>query len=293
MQEFQLLLAAGGQRFRVRLGAGISLAIEQTFDAAQPRHFFAPPAEAVAWESGGFCGDTRRGGSCNVDRVSVIPHCNGTHTETVGHIVSQRVAAGSRLLGGPLVARLVTVEPVAATGCGEGYVPEPETGDRVITASALMRAVDAPGEDFPLSPIPTAWIVRTLPNDLSKKTRDYSGGSAPYFTHPAIVWLLDRGVEHLLVDLPSIDRMQDGGRMSNHCLFWDVDPASRQMKTAGVEERTVTELVFVPQEVVDGVYLLDLQVPAWGRDAAPSRPVIFPLEASDGFADGGTAGPSG
>jgi hypothetical protein len=33
----------------------------------------------------------------------------------------------------------------------------------------------------------------------------------------------------------------------------------------------------MPDECADGLYLLDLQVPAFATDAAPSRPVLYPI----------------
>ena len=47
----------------------------------------------------------------------------------------------------------------------------------------------------------------------------------------------------------------------------------------------VTELAYVPDSVADGLYLLDLQVPAFGADAAPSRPVLYPLRPLTGDGD--------
>jgi hypothetical protein len=40
---------------------------------------------------------------------------------------------------------------------------------------------------------------------------------------------------------------------------------------------TITELAFVPEALTDGAYLLELQVPALGGDAVPSRPLLYPL----------------
>jgi hypothetical protein len=42
---------------------------------------------------------------------------------------------------------------------------------------------------------------------------------------------------------------------------------------------TITELAFVPDDVKDGLYLLNLQVAPFDNDAAPSRPLLFRLEA--------------
>ena len=36
-------------------------------------------------------------------------------------------------------------------------------------------------------------------------------------------------------------------------------------------------MIFVPNEVHDGDYLLELQLPRFMNDAAPSRPVLYAL----------------
>ena len=37
-------------------------------------------------------------------------------------------------------------------------------------------------------------------------------------------------------------------------------------------------MIYVPEQMKDGYYLLDLQIPAFMSDAAPSRPIIYPIE---------------
>lgn len=279
MADFRLLVSAGGWHWPVCTEAAIPISIDQSFGPDQPNHFGAPRAASVAWESGGFVGDTTRGGSCNVAAVSLVPHCNGTHTETASHIIRDLHPVGARLLAGPVLARLVSVTPVAAESCGEDYLPPWLPGDRVITASSLQAALEQSARVPEQLPRPAAWVIRTLPNPETKKSEQYSfDAPPPFLTSAAIRWLLERGAEHLLVDLPSIDRMADEGRMTNHCLFWEVDPADRQPGNGLALQRTVTEMVFVPDSAADGIYLLDLQVPAWQSDAAPSRPVLFPLD---------------
>ena len=90
-------------------------------------------------------------------------------------------------------------------------------------------------------------------------------------------YVVNNGISHLLVDFPSVDRMYDDGKMSNHCLFWEVDRESREMGNRQAAERTITEMIFVPDELHDGIGVLDIQVPRWHSDAAPSRPVWYPL----------------
>ena len=38
---------------------------------------------------------------------------------------------------------------------------------------------------------------------------------------------------------------------------------------------TITEMIFVPNEIRDGLYLLNLQTTSFDLDASPSKPVIF------------------
>ncbi len=121
-------------------------------------------------------------------------------------------------------------------------------------------------------------VIRTLPNLPEKKSRRYAlSDCIPFFTVEAMEWLTRIGIEHLLVDLPSVDRFLDNGRMENHCRFWGVDPTTRQVTEQHRAAKTITEMIFVPDEVDDGIFWLDLQVPAWEIDAAPSRPVVYPV----------------
>jgi hypothetical protein len=82
---------------------------------------------------------------------------------------------------------------------------------------------------------------------------------------------------HLVVDLPSIDRAQDEGRLTAHRIFFGLPPAVTQLSAATRATATVTELAYIPESVADGPYLLELQVPALGGDAVPSRPLLYRL----------------
>lgn len=63
----------------------------------------------------------------------------------------------------------------------------------------------------------------------------------------------DIGVKHLLIDLPSIDKEKDEGRLEAHNAFWNTQGKVRM-------EATITEFIFVPNSVTDGSYLLNLQI---------------------------------
>ncbi|HET7922821.1 MAG TPA: hypothetical protein VFM15_08720, partial [Gammaproteobacteria bacterium] len=100
----------------------------------------------------------------------------------------------------------------------------------------------------------------------------------PWLAADAVALLVEAGVEHLLVDLPSLDPMHDEGRLEAHRAFWGLPAGSRRKAEAKRPRGTVTEMIYVPDQIRDGYCLLDLQVPAFMSDAAPSRPILYPLE---------------
>ena len=44
----------------------------------------------------------------------------------------------------------------------------------------------------------------------------------------------------------------------------------------------MTEFIFVDDDIADGRYLLDIQIAPFAADAAPSRPVLYPLIPEQG-----------
>jgi kynurenine formamidase len=124
---------------------------------------------------------------------------------------------------------------------------------------------------------PRALVVRTRPNGAGKRAHDYSAETPPYLTREAAALLVERGIEHLIVDLPSVDRARDEGRLTAHRTFFGLPAGAVDLAQARRPAATITELAFVPEEVRDGAYLLELQVPALGGDAVPSRPLLYAL----------------
>jgi kynurenine formamidase len=246
----------------------IDISIPLKFNGPQPNSFGVEPAASSACEYGDLVGDTRRSGSCNFERVTLIPHCNGTHTECVGHITKERISVRDCLNDIIVRSALVTIEPEFASKCGESYAVRFGDGDRVITRRLIESKVgDA-----------EALIIRTLPNDESKLSRLYRDGIPPYFTNEAMNLLFERDVKHLLVDLPSIDRLYDEGKLSNHRIFWQVEAGKFEINEKTRLHSTVTELIYVPNDLADGEYLLNLQIAPFESDAAPSRPIIFKMK---------------
>jgi len=262
----------------VDLGAPIDISIPLKFNGPQPNAYGVNLATSHACESGDIVGDTRRGGSCNFEQYTLIPHCNGTHTECVGHITNERISIRDRLIDVFFPAVLVSVQPELCGGTGESYASVFGESDLVITSGAVHKVLERSGWGPPAyaggSDV-MALVVRTLPNDDSKLTRRYGNEIPPYFTNDAITSIVDLGFSHLLVDLPSIDRLFDEGKLSNHRIFWNVDPDSFEANAGTRKHATITELIYVPESVPDGIYLLNLQIAPFAADASPSRPMLF------------------
>jgi hypothetical protein len=75
--------------------------------------------------------------------------------------------------------------------------------------------------------------------------------------------------------VPSIDRLYDEGKLSNHRIFWQVEADKFEVNDKTRMNSTVTELIYVPNDVEDGEYFLNLQIAPFEADAAPSRPLLF------------------
>ena len=254
-----------------------SLAITLEFNGQQTNFYQTDRATSTPLQQGDFVADTGAGNSFNVDCLKLIPHCNGTHTETVGHIVDDQVWIADAVKQPLLVASLISVSPttVESSNAADSYLPKLASTDRIISLATIQAALDAAEVERIR---PQALIVRTLPNSTQKKTTTYEAKSAPaFFCIEAMQAIINSGVEHLLIDLPSIDRMMDEGLLTNHHLFWNVPAGTQKISDESEIHKTITEMIFVPDSVRDGTYLLNLQVPAFASDAAPSRPVIFEL----------------
>lgn len=285
------LIDFGHGEVRIDLSRPISLAIELDFSDRQPRHFGAPQATSRPFAVPGFSGSVEHGASCNCQTLTLIPHCNGTHTECVGHLTREPLDAHRVAPLGFIPAMLVSIEPVEASTSGETTDPTPHSGDTLITRRALEKSwhsATAAGigaavasRTTPVPFEPRALIIRTLPNQPDKQHRNYSDSTPPYLSREAAELLIERGIEHLVVDLPSIDRAHDEGRLTAHRIFFGLPPRSTALAQATRPRATVTELAYIPDAAPDGPYLLELQVPALGGDAVPSRPLLYRLSGRE------------
>jgi arylformamidase len=200
---------------------------------------------------GDWVGEVSLGGSVNFRNIAFNPHGNGTHTECVGHISKENYSINQVLKKFFFIAELITILP-----------DELSNGDHVITSEHIQNCL---GDKKP-----EALIIRTVSNPTSKMDMQYSGTNPPYLTEDAMKYIVDLRVEHMLIDLPSVDKERDEGKVVCHHIFWDY-PNNPQI------QKTITELIYVPNDVLDGTYLLNLQIASFENDATPSKPVLYKI----------------
>ncbi len=248
------------------------ISIPLDFNGEQPNAYGVEKATSKPCEAGSLIGDTRRGGSCNFEQIKLIPHCNGTHTESIGHITNERISIQQSLRDCFIPAVLVTIKPVDAFSIDETYSVKLNNEDKLITKKALENALEKIEE-----PWLEGLIIRTLPNEEDKKAREYKLKIPPFFSLEAMRFIREKDVRHLLVDVPSIDRLFDEGKLAAHRIFWNIEPGSYELNETSLINNTITEMIYAPNEITDGNYLLNLQIAPFVADASPSRPVLFEI----------------
>ena len=269
--RLKLTLSIDGVERRVDIGHAIDLSIPIDPHGPHPRFFCDAQASAAPLRSGDFVGRVAEGGAANAEWIHFLAHCHGTHTECAGHLSARAQRVGDQLANRPWLAQAVSLTGVEPNATGERYALPPVAGETLLTCADLRAACGAGLEAI------DALVIRTLPNDADKRERNYSQHPVyPVLTEAAMLWLAQSGLTHLLIDTPSVDRAHDDGRLANHRQWWGYDDQGDIARP----ERGITEMIFVPDEARDGLYLLDLQLAPFVSDATPSRPLLFPLHTA-------------
>jgi arylformamidase len=213
--------------------------------------WYCDPVRIEPVVMGDWIGDVNKGSGVNFRNVFLNPHGNGTHTECVGHISAESYTLNQNLKTFFFLAELVSVKP------------EQMNDDLIITRNQLEKISKYKNV--------SAIIVRTLPNNPDKFTFQYSNTNPAYLHHEAAQWIVDKKISHLLIDLPSIDREKDEGKLRAHHVFWQYPEATRK-------DCSITELIYVDNSIPDGLYLLNIQITSIENDASPSKPVLYKIE---------------
>jgi arylformamidase len=211
--------------------------------------FFAPQPEFTPLVSGSFIGSTAHGSPVNFYNVKLNPHGNGTHTECVGHISKEKFTINQCLKEFHFHAMLITINPIIV-----------ENGDSIINKKQIEEKVNLTGNI-------QALIVRT---NKSGKNQIHSGTNPTFFQPEVFEYLNSIGITHFLTDLPSVDREEDGGELLSHKAFWEY-PDKIQI------HKTITELVYVEDNIKDGIYFLNIQIAAFELDVSPSKPLLYTM----------------
>ena len=233
----------------------ISIPISNTDENPIAWYIEKPVIEPVKF--GEWIGQVSSGmSSTNFNNILFNPHGHGTHTECLGHITRDFYSINQALKQFFFMAELVSV-----TLEERGY-------DLVITKEVIEKVLDGK--------MPEAIVIRTVPNEDSKKSRKYSHTNPPYLEEAAARFLRESGIQHLLIDLPSVDKEKDEGKLLAHKAFWNVTDVNHLNSDARLNA-TITEMIFVADSIQDGSYLLNLQIASFENDASPSKPVLYQL----------------
>jgi kynurenine formamidase len=246
-------------------GAALSADLSQPIDISIP--LSDTDSNPIAWyidkpviepvKMGDWVGKVSEGSSTNFNNIFFNPHGHGTHTECLGHITRDFYSVNRALKQFFFMSELVSVQP------------ETQGEDFVITKAQIEAVLNGK--------TPEAIVIRTLPNEAKKKSKNYSNTNPPYLEEAAATFIGECGIKHLLIDMPSVDRESDEGRLVAHKAFWNVKDINN-LNVDARHDATITEMVYVNDDVKDGSYLLNLQIASFENDASPSKPVLYKLD---------------
>ena len=226
----------------------ISISLRASKDNVNAWYLEEPKIEPVKFDD--WFGSVAKGANVNFNNIWFNPHAHGTHTECVGHITKAFHSINKNLKQFFFMAEVISV------------APEMSDEDFVISKKQIQFALGNKKRD--------AIVIRTMPNMKDKLTKHYSNTNPTYLTEEAAIFLREKGIKHLLIDLPSVDKEKDGGKLLAHNAFWNTKGKLRL-------DATITELIYVPNKVQDGTYFLNLQIAPFENDASPSKPILYKI----------------
>jgi kynurenine formamidase len=246
------------QNFEIDLSKPIDISIPLSNSDKNPIAWYLDKPEISPVVSGDWIGKVSSGNSStNFNNIYFNPHGHGTHTECLGHITREFYSINDCLKQFFFLAELISVEPEVV---GE---------DLIITKSQIELLLSNKNRF-------DALIIRTLPNKNDKLSKKYSNKNPPYLSEEAAIYIREIGIKHLLIDLPSVDKERDEGKLLAHKAFWNVKNVNILNEDARLD-CTITELIFVDDKIPDANYLLNLQIANFVNDASPSKPVLYEI----------------
>ena len=251
-------ISINNQNFEVNLSKPLDISILLSNTDDNPIAWYLEKPEISPVVFGDWIGKVSEGSSStNFNNILFNPHGHGTHTECLGHITREFYSINDCLKEFFFMSQLISIEP------------ENIDNDLVITKNQIQNLVHHKNLD--------ALIIRTLPNEINKLSKKYSHTNPAYLSEEAAIYIREIGVKHLLIDLPSVDKEHDEGKLLAHKSFWNVTNVDVLNSDARID-CTITEMIFVNDKIADGNYLLNLQIVNFVNDASPSKPVLYELK---------------
>ena len=242
---------------KIDLSKPIDISIPLTNNDQNPIAWYIEKPMIEPVKVGDWIGKVSEGASTNFNNIFFNPHGHGTHTECLGHITREFYSINETLKQFFFMAELISI------------LPENQNNDLVITKNHIEKSLNKNR--------PEALIIRTFPNLESKKNQKYSHTNPPYLSEEAAVFIREIGIKHLLIDLPSVDREEDEGKLLAHKAFWNVTDINSLNNDARLD-CTITEMIYVDENILDGNYLLNLQIVNFENDASPSKPILYEIK---------------
>ena len=249
-------MIANINNFQIDLSKPIDISIPLSNTDKNPIAWYIEKPEIEPVKLGDWIGKVSEGSSTNFNNIFFNPHGHGTHTECLGHITREFYSINQCLKQFFFTAELISI------------TPEKINGDWVITKVLIEEALNGK--------TPEAIVIRTLPNLEQKKHKNYSKTNPPYLSAEAAIFIREIGIQHLLIDLPSVDREEDEGKLLAHKAFWNVKDVNNLNEDTRLN-CTITEMIFVENEILDGSYILNLQIASFENDASPSKPILYKI----------------
>lgn len=227
-----------------------------------PNGFFLPRISSTTFVyKDQFTGDVQKGGSCNVDILGCVPH-GLTHIETSAHILVQDEHA-------------VTIKDIPVQNLsGPVYVIDVSSLDAGAGTALQWQHIEKKLKNISL---PVSMLAIKTKASLLPQDTDFSGKDFLYLGPDTARQLHDfkPQIKCLLLDLPSIDREHDGGKLSAHRNFFGLPEKGHRHEDK--EKRTLVELAWF-SGLEEGYYYAFITPQRFQTNAVSTGIVFYSLQ---------------
>jgi len=264
--SFDILIRVRDTENNLRIfepGAPVNVSREVRFrpETVSTGSFYLPKPKLETFRSGDqFIGDVDKGGSCNVDIITYVPH-NVTHAETSSHVtrygenaVTLNKIPAEYLTGIALLIDLSDLPDEPGSLISRQHIESKlEQNNLPITMLAVKTGASGLPADYDFS----GKNYMAVTPEAAAAVHDYSPG--------------DSRIDCLLLDLPSIDPEEDEGKLSAHRAIFGLPETGHDMTDA--EMRLLVELADF-SALEEGYYYVVITLPRFETNAAAAG-IVF------------------